>query len=276
LIQYYNEVYPFLKNHIHDRPQSLHIKLHGANAPGLYIKDMEGRQPDCALIYTDERRHKAEGKRNVIDYLVCNNKATLLWMINIGCVDVNPWNSRMTSPEYPDYIVIDLDPSEEVRTDQGLKRLRDTASATVEYCRTRQLKIFMKSSGKSGIHILIPCRGFTYSIARNFAEHICEDIQQLVPEISTTEISVSQRRGKVFIDPSQNDYADTIAAPYSVRPYIIPSVSTPIEAKEIRKVDPHDFTINTIFDRLHRKGDLFEKINDAKLIEGNNRVLKKL
>jgi bifunctional non-homologous end joining protein LigD len=237
---------------------------------------MEGRQPECALIYTDERRHKSAGKRNVIDYLVCNNKATLLWMINIGCVDVNPWNSRMTSPEYPDYMVIDLDPSEEVRTDPGLKRLRDTALATVEYCRTRQLKIFIKSSGKSGIHVLIPCHSFTYSIARTFAEHICEEIRQLVPEISTTEISVSQRRGRVFIDPSQNDYADTIAAPYSVRPYIIPAVSTPIEAKEIRKVDPHDFTINTIFDRLQRKGDLFEKINDAKLIEGNNRALRKL
>ena len=107
--------------------------MHGANAPGLYIKDMEGRQPDCALIYTDKRRHQAEGKRNVIDYLVCNNKATLLWMINIGCVDVNPWNSRVTNADQPDYIVIDLDPSEDERTYKGLERFLETALAASEY-----------------------------------------------------------------------------------------------------------------------------------------------
>ncbi len=74
---------------------------------------MEGRQPDCADLFTDERRHAAAGKRKFIDYLVCNNEATLLWMINWGCIDVNPWNSRMQSPDQPDYIVIDLDPSED-------------------------------------------------------------------------------------------------------------------------------------------------------------------
>jgi bifunctional non-homologous end joining protein LigD len=237
---------------------------------------MEGRQPDCALIYTDNRRHKVAGKRNTIDYLVCNNKATLLWMVNIGCVDINPWNSRMTSPEQPDYIVIDLDPSETNRTEQGLKRLRETALAAIDYCSNMNLKTFIKTSGKSGVHLLIPCRGFTYSMARSFAEHICEQIHLLVPAVSTTAVSVSQRNNRVFIDPSQNDYADTIAAAYSARPYVIPAVSTPFEAKELKKIDPHDFTIDTIFERLQKKGDLFEKLDDAKIIERNNRVLKKL
>jgi bifunctional non-homologous end joining protein LigD len=237
---------------------------------------MEGRQPDCAMIYTDERRHKAAGKRNVIDYLVCNNKTTLIWMINIGCVDVNPWNSRITNPGEPDYIVIDLDPPEDIRSAEVLVKLRETALAAADYCNKKQLKIFIKTSGKSGIHLLVPCRGFTYPTARSFGEHMCDDIHQLVPEISTTAISVSQRKNKVFIDPSQNDYADTIAAAYSVRPYVIPAVSTPIEAKEIKKIDPHDFTMHTIFDRLRKKGDLFEKIDDANLIERNNRILRKL
>lgn len=237
---------------------------------------MEGRQPDCATIYADTRRHKTAGKRNVIDYLVCNNKATLLWMINIGCIDVNPWNSRTTSAEQPDYIVIDLDPSEEERTEQGLIRLRETTLAVSDYCKKQGLTNFLKTSGKSGIHVLIPCSGFSFAMARSFAERICEDVQRLVPEISTTEISISQRKGRIFIDPSQNDYADTIAAAYSVRPYKIPAVSTPIEAKEIKKFDPHDFKINTIFERLRKKGDLFEKINDVKTKEANNRELKHL
>jgi bifunctional non-homologous end joining protein LigD len=237
---------------------------------------MEGRQPDCAVIYSDKRRHQATGKRNVIDYLVCNNKATLLWMINIGCIDINPWNSRITSPEEPDYIVIDLDPSEDQRTEQGLKRLRETAMAANTYCMKKGLNTFIKTSGKTGIHLLIPCSGFAYPIARSFAQHICLEIHTLVPDISTTAISISQRRGKVFIDPSQNDYADTIAAPYTARPYTIPSVSTPVDGRELKKINPQEFTIHTIFERLRKKGDLFEKINDAEIIEANGRALKRL
>lgn len=197
-------------------------------------------------------------------------------MINIGCVDVNPWNSRINDIEQPDYIVIDLDPSEEVRSEQGLKRLRETAMAANDYCRKHHLTTFIKTSGKSGIHLLIPCRGFTYPESRSFAGEICESIRKLVPDISTTEISVSQRKGRVFIDPSQNDYADTIAAVYCVRPYVIPCVSTPVGSNELKNIDPHDFNIHTIFERLKRKGDLFEDIDDMKMIEKNNGALKKL
>ncbi|HUQ64727.1 MAG TPA: hypothetical protein VM101_01130, partial [Flavitalea sp.] len=276
LIEYYNKIYSLIIPHIEDRPQSLHIKLSGANAPGLYIKDMEQRQPDCAKIFTDRRRHKAEGKRDDIDYLVCNNKATLLWMVNIGCIDINPWSSRITTPKEPDYIIIDLDPSEDKRTDTGLKILRETALATNEYCKKRGFKVFIKTSGKTGMHFLIPCRGIDFQMARSFVEHIAEEIHHLVPDISTTAMSVSQRQGKVFIDPSQNDYADTIAAPYSARPYILPAVSTPVDAKELRNIDPHNFTIHNILKRLSKLGDLFEKINDSKIIEANNKALKKL
>jgi bifunctional non-homologous end joining protein LigD len=237
---------------------------------------MEERQPECAMIYTDKRRHKAAGKRDLIDYLVCNNKATLLWMVNIGCIDINPWSSRVTNPEEPDYIIIDLDPSEKERTAAGLNRLRDTAIAANEYCRKRTLKTFIKTSGKTGIHFIVPCRGFNFSAARRLAEQMCDEIHLLVPDVSTTAISVSQRQNKVFIDPSQNDYADTIAAPYAVRPYILPSVSTPIVPKELKNIDPHDYTIENILTRVRTKGELFEDINDVKMIAANNKALKKL
>ena len=238
---------------------------------------MEGRQPECALIFTDKRRHKAEGKRSEIDYLVCNNRATLLWMINIGCIDINPWSSRITSPEQPDYLIIDLDPSEEKRTAKGLERLRETSMAALDYCNRKKLKSFIKTSGKTGIHILIPCRGFTFSQARTFTEQMCVEVHQLVPSISTTATSISQRDGKVYIDPSQNDYADTIAAPYSARPYHLPTVSTPLEAKEVNaSLDPHEFTIETIFKRITKKGDLFAGINESRTIESNNKILMKM
>lgn len=276
MIQYYNDIAPYILPHIVDRPQSLHIKLNGASAPGLYIKDMEGRQPGCAAIFSDRRRHKAEGKRDVIDYLVCNNTATLLWMINVGCIDINPWSSRMTGPETPDYIIIDLDPSEEERTEKGLERLRTTVLAAQEYCDAKNLVTFVKTSGKTGMHLLVPCSGFEFPQARMFAEQICEGIHELVPDVSTTNVSVSQRAGKVFVDPSQNDYADTIAAPYSLRPYHLPTVSAPVDKRELKSIDPHVFTMDNIFERLDKKGDLFQNINDNKMILQNVKALKKM
>lgn len=277
LIEYYHHMWPYIFPHLKDRPQSLHVKLQGANAPGLYIKDMEGRQPECADIFSDKRRHKAEGKRAVIDYLVCNNEATLLWMINLGCIDVNPWSSRTTHPLLPDYLIIDLDPSEKERSTKGLQMLQHSAMATKEYCDRLGLKAFVKTSGKTGIHFLIPCSGFEFSEARRLAEHICNEIHSLVPDYSTTKTAVAQRGDKVYIDPSQNDYADTIAAPYSVRPYFHPGVSTPLEWKEINnRLDPHAFTMHNIYERIKKKGELFSKISDKKIISANNKVLIKM
>ena len=103
---------------------SLHIKPVNAGAPGFYIKDMEDRQPQCSKIFSDQRRHAVKGKRNKINYLVCNNEATLLWMINLGCIDINPWNSRISAPEHPDFIAIDLDPSDDDPVSDSPKLLR--------------------------------------------------------------------------------------------------------------------------------------------------------
>jgi bifunctional non-homologous end joining protein LigD len=182
--------------------------------PDLYIKDMEGRQPDCADIFTDQRRHPKRGKRNQIDYLVCNNEATLLYMINLGCVDINPWMSRTSSPEQPDFINIDLDP-----TDDDFQKVIEVCLAAKEVLTRHKFKSFVKTSGKTGMHIYLPVTGITFEQARHYSQQLGEQIRSLVPDIATTEITTSQRQDKVFVDPSQNDYADTLAAPYSARPY---------------------------------------------------------
>lgn len=276
LIEYYHHVAPFILPHVKSRPQSLHLKLHGATAPGLYIKDMEGREPECAEVFVDKRRHKAEGKRDRIDYLVCNNEATLLWMINLGCIDINPWSSRVEDPLHPDYLIIDLDPSEKELTSKSLGRLQAVALATKEYLEMKGLKAYAKTSGKTGIHFQVPCGGLDYSQARRLTEHICSDIHQLVPDDSTINNTVSQRGDKIYIDPSQNDYADTIAAPYSVRPYMVPTVSTPLEWREVnKKIDPRVFSMDTVLKRFEKKGDLFISLYDAKTRNSNNKILRK-
>ncbi len=239
-------------------------------APGLYIKDMEGRQPDCADVFSTPRKNKKAGKRDTIDYLVCNNKATLLYLINLGCVDINPWTSRTDDYLHPDYIVIDLDP-----TDEDFNKVISTAQAAKEIFDQKKIKTFVKTSGKTGIHILLPCTGFGFPEARKIAVNICKEVSELVPDITTTNMTVSQRGMKLYVDPNQNDAADTIAAVYSCRPYKLPTVSTPLDWREVNsKLNPHDYTIKTISVRLKKKGDLFDKLSDEKVKKTNTKSLK--
>ncbi|MDB5246689.1 MAG: ligase [Segetibacter sp.] len=270
LIQYYHSIAPYILPYLKDRGQSLHIKHIKPTAPGLYIKDMEGRQPACADIFTVKRKHKKKGKRDVIDYLVCNNEATLLYMVNLGCIDINPWTSRTSKYLYPDFIIIDLDPS-----DDDFKKVIETAKAAKQVFDKHKLKAFPKTSGKTGIHLYVPCEGFTFPQAREIAERICKEIHALVPEITTTEVTVSKRGNKLYLDPNQNDEADTVAAPYSVRPFHHPSVSTPLEWKEVNdKLDPLKFDMNNILERIEKKGDSFAGVMDKKIAVKNSGILK--
>jgi bifunctional non-homologous end joining protein LigD len=272
LITYYHSICNYMLPHLKGRPLSLHIKQDGANAPGFYIKDMEGHEPDYLAIFSDQRRHKKKGKRDQIDYAVCNNEAALLYLINLGNIDLNPWNSRITNPQEPDFISIDLDPSDEdfgkaIKTAQAAKKIFD------QY----KLQSFVKTSGKTGIHLFIPCQGFDFKKARTLAEKLCEMICKEVPDIATTEVSIEHRGTKLFVDPSQNDYADTLACAYSVRPHKHPTVSTPLGWKEVKdRLDPGKFTMDTVPDRLEKKGDLFQNLLDKKIQDNNSCILHRL
>lgn len=123
----------------------------------------------------------------MIDYLVCNNLATLVYAVNLGCIDLNPWTSTIDNEHEPDFIIIDLDPS-----DDDFKKAITTAQAAKEFFDQHKLKSFVKTSGKTGIHLFIPCTGFNFKQARAIAENICSGIHQLVPSITTTNVSVPQ------------------------------------------------------------------------------------
>jgi len=272
LITYYHQVCPFILPHLKDRPLSLHIKQDGAMAPGFYIKDMQGRQPDYLDIFEDQRRHPKKGKRNQIDYAVCNNEAALLYLVNLGNIDLNPWSSRITNPQQTDFISIDLDPS-----DDDFGKAVKTAQAAKSVFDQLKLTSFVKTSGKTGIHLFIPCKGLDYPRARTLAEKICGLVCRQVPDIATTEVSIEHRGNKLFVDPSQNDYADTLACVYAVRPYKHPQVSTPLEWKEVKdKRDPGKFTMDSVPERLEKKGDLWEDLLNEKVKAANTKALLKL
>jgi bifunctional non-homologous end joining protein LigD len=272
LITYYHTICPYILPQLKDRPLSLRIQQDGAMAPGFYIKDMEGHEPDYVDLFSDERRHPVKGKPARINYAVCNNTAALLYLINLGNIDLNPWSSRVISPQEPDFISIDLDPS-----DEDFGKAIKTALAAKKVFDEYNLKSFVKTSGKTGIHLFLPCQGFTYPQGRTLAEKLCQEIASQVPDIATTEVSIEHRGTKLFVDPSQNDYADTLAVAYSVRPYKHPTVSTPLDWKEIKyKLDPGKFTMDTLPERLEKKGDLFKELLSEKIRTANRKALLKL
>jgi len=191
-------------------------------------------------------------------------------MINLGCIDINPWTSTTADPLHPDFIIIDLDPS-----DGDFEKAIETAKASKEFFDQHKLKAYVKTSGKTGIHLFVPCSRFTFPEARIIAENICEEIHDLVPSLTTTEVTVSQRGSKLYLDPNQNDYADTIASVYAVRPYKYPLVSTPLEWKEVKnKLLPEQFTIANVPKRLRRRGDLFVSTLDNRIALRNDKHLK--
>jgi bifunctional non-homologous end joining protein LigD len=283
LLLYYTEMADVILPYLKDRPLSLVLKLTHAGGPRTFIKDMENRQPECATVFSDTRRVPKKGKRNQIDYLVCNNKETLVWMIDLGCVDINAWASRTTDIEHPDYLWLDLDPTIadhlkgkalDDAEEKGFRNAVTIAKACKSVLDKYKLKGFVKTSGQSGLHVYVPCSGFTFEQTRVMAGRLADEVHELTKHISTRSESKEHRGNKVYIDAGQNDYADTLAAPYSVRPYHKATVSTPLEWKELtEKLNRYDFNVDTLKERLKMKGDLFEGAMNRKIVEGNNKQL---
>jgi len=284
LLLYYSQIAELILPYIENRPQSLNIKLFGPNGETTFIKDMENRQPGCAKIYTTTREHPQEGKRDMIDYLICNNKETLLYMINERCIDINPWSSRINTPRKPDYILLDLDPTipnqrsaPDGLHDEGFAKAIQVAIVTRSLLRKLKLTGFVKTSGKTGIHIYIPAEGFTNKQCRRIADILAQQIHLQLPEISTLEFNTARRGDKVYIDTGQNDYADTLAAPYCVRPYRRPLISTPLKWSELKAgLDRNKFTMDSIHQRIKKYGDLFSDVLDKNIAKTNSAILRGL
>ncbi len=271
LIHYYISIADYILPHLKDRPLGLNICLNSAAQGGFFIRGMEGRAPDWATIFTTDRKHKKKGKSDTIEWLVCENKATLVYIVNLESIDIHPWTSRTLSPNNPDYIVIDLDPS-----DEDFQKVIRTALAAKQLFDQHKLKAFIKTSGKTGMHLLLPCIDIEFGAARKIAETICGEIHNAVPDITTTNMSVSSRGKLLYVDPNQNDYADRVAAVYCVRAYHAPTVSTPLEWEEVNQnLTPSNFTIHNTIARIKKKGDLFKDILHEKIRTANSKILKK-
>ena len=259
LIQYYNTISPFILPYLKNRPQSLRRNPNGIKDAGFFHKDAGGDAPawvDTVTLYS-------EGAGRDIEYIVCNNKATLAYLNNLGCIELNPWNSRIATLDFPDYMVMDLDPSDSNTFEQVI----DTALAVREVLDEAGAPSYCKTSGASGLHLYIPLKHqYSYDEARHFAEVVATITQQRLPDITTMERPLNKRKGRIYLDYLQNKRGQTLASVYSVRPRPGATVSTPLLWKEVKYgLRPDNFTLFNIGKRLNKTGDLFRGVLNGRI-----------
>ena len=289
MIRYYARMGPVLLPHLRDRPFTLTRYPNGIGGKSFYQKHWEHELPgfvDTVTLYSSSN----EGNQ---EYLLCNNLATLLWMAQIADIELHPWMSRtVREPDaldlttgfagsresidgstlnYPDFIVFDLDPyiysgreragEEPELNRKAFRKVREVAVELKDILDQLSLSSFVKTSGKTGLHIYVPVlRQYTYKVTRKTCELVGRFLVRGRPQDVTTEWSVSKRAGKIFLDHNQNVRGKNMASVYSLRPLPGAPASTPVRWDELADVYPTDFTIDTVPDRVADLGDLWSGI----------------
>ncbi len=254
LINYYVQVFPYLLPHLAERPLVVTRYPSGAAGKWFYQKNAPEGTPDWVNTYPWYSSHSDR----YLNFVVCDNLATMVWLANQACIELHPWMSRVGSLDRPDFVVFDLDPSEGATFDD----VRDVAEVVREVLDFLKIRFFLKTSGATGLHIVVPImNNYTYDELRDFVRRIAEAVVSLIPEKATVVRKVKDRAGKVYVDYLQNIQGKTVCSVYSVRPRPGAPVSTPITWEELRESQPGDFNIITVPPRLIQKGDMFAGVN---------------
>lgn len=251
LLHYYEEIAPFLLPYLKNRPQTLHRFPNGIHAQGFYQKNIDENFPAWLP------RHTVQHKDSEHIYLMIPDKKTLLYAANLGCIEFNPFNSRIQALENPDYMILDLDPEA-----IPFAAVIETALALHDLLDTYKIPHYCKTSGATGLHIYVPMGAkYTYEQVKLFAQIIVTMAHKKLPKITSLERSPAKRQKKVYLDYLQNNFGQTVASPYSVRPRDHAPVSTPLDWAEVKPgLEPTDFTIKNIPQRLKKTGDLFKAV----------------
>ena len=262
LLAYYRDIAPHVLPHLRDRPFTMKRYPDGWNGPHFFQKDAPKHLPDWIPTRAFEVSSRDAGRtRRTIDFALVNDELALLWMVNMGCIDLNCWYSRVDRPERPDFVLFDLDPSPDV----GFPETVRVALLVKEALDLVGLVGFPKTSGSDGIHVVVPIeRRSTYEDTRRFAEIVASAIARTHRGLATTEWTKTKRRG-VLIDSNQNGEGKTIASAYSVRPRAGAPVSTPLRWDELDELlRPEAFTMEVVLARVAEHGDLFEGVLTTK------------
>ncbi len=254
LLNYYYQIAPYILPYLKDRPQSLNRHPNGITGPGFYQKNVSGKVPDWIETFP---YHSAEDKEDK-EFLVCTDEASLLYMVSLGCIELNPWSSRVKKPDNPDWCIIDLDPDKKT----PFEKVIEAAQVTKKILDAAGVQSYCKTSGSTGLHIYFPLGGqYNYEHSKEFARLIVTRVHEEIPAYTTIERMMANRKGRMYLDFLQNRPQATIAAPYSVRPKPGATVSAPLHWEEVKKgLTTQDFTIRNMPARAKEMGDLFKQV----------------
>jgi bifunctional non-homologous end joining protein LigD len=261
LLTYYRRIAPVLVSHLKNRPFTMKRYPDGIGGGHFFQKDAPSHMPDWIPRRAYRSTSRESRERRTIHYPLVNDELALLWMVNMGCIDLNTWYSRVDSPGRPDFVLFDLDPSPDV----GFAEVIQVALLVKQALDALGLMGVAKTSGSDGMHVLVPIeRRSTYDDTREFAEIVARALAAAHRGLVTTEWSKAKRRG-VLIDANQNGEGKTIASVYSVRPHPGAPVSTPLSWDEVSAdLEPAAFTMDVVLERIERRGDLFAPVLSGK------------
>ncbi|MBV8478666.1 MAG: non-homologous end-joining DNA ligase [Actinobacteria bacterium] len=257
LFSYYDRIADTIVPHLRDRPFTLKRYPHGIDGEVYFQKQIPKGAPDW-LPTREFTTHPRGGGARQVDFALVDSRDALLWMVQMNCVDMNVWYSRVDKPQRPDYVVFDLDPPDEP---DGFELAIEVAQLIGGLLDELELPGYVKTSGADGIHVLAPIQrraGFADTYA--FAETASRLLEARHPGLVTTEWLKKKRSG-VLVDHRQNGAGKTIASVYSVRPKPGAPVSTPLHWDELTKdLRPRDFPMDVVLERVQRLGDLFAPV----------------
>jgi bifunctional non-homologous end joining protein LigD len=254
LLQYYADVAPFLLPHLTDRAMVMKRYPNGATGEFFFMKRAPSPRPEW--IETCRIGHRSG---NVIDFPIVQDAASLLWLVNLGCIDLNPWYARCDDVDRPDYLHFDLDPMPRAT----FERVREAALLVRRALEGLGMPCYAKTTGSKGIHVYVPIvRGPTQKEVWAFAKRFAFALATQRPKILTAEYRIAKRPpNRVLVDYNQNAWGRTLASIYSVRPHPKAAVSTPVTWEEVeRGVRIEDFRMDNVRERLARVGDLWKPL----------------
>jgi bifunctional non-homologous end joining protein LigD len=253
MLNYYYRVAPYILPYMKDRPQSLNRFPHGINGESFYQKNVKGKVESWIATH-DYKNTTQEGEKT---FLVCKDEATLMYMANLGCIEMHPWHSRVQNPDMPDWCVVDLDPDT-----NPFEQVIEVALVVKKVLDAIGLPSYPKTSGSTGMHIYIPLGAkYSYEQSKQLAHLIVSLVHPEVSSFTSLERSPANRKGKIYLDYLQNRAIQTIAAPYSIRPKPGATVSAPLNWEEVKKgLKISDFNIFNMPSRIEETGDLFKPV----------------
>lgn len=255
VIAYYQSISKYILPFLKDRPQSLKRNPNGISNAGFYHKNAGGEAPS----WVKSKAIFSESANKDIDYIICNDAATLAYLNNLGCIELNPWHSTIQSLDKPDYLIIDIDPSEKNTFTQVI----ETANVVHEILKRAGTESYCKTSGATGLHIYVPTnKKYTYDQLKDFAHLICIYTQEQLPKFTSLERNLKKRGNKmIYLDHLQNRRGQTISSVYSLRPKEGATVSMPLKWNEVKPgLSPQDFTIYNALKRIEKNAELFSAI----------------